>query len=415
MLTTKRRSSFEPKLRALVNSTLGDAYTTIKLACVLTVASKLLKLLRTAWMHRAGGLQALQRYIIAALAPLLKMLPFVQKQLDEEMGKLKDDQMKKIKKDLTSPLAKLPPSGQAQHALLELMKTRQHIDTQYWQPGKMTGAIYHGDLSYMAWVGEIYGMFAFTNPLHMSLHPSTRQMESEVISMVLNLYNGMPSCCGAFTTGGTESILMAMKSYRDWGKREKGITSPNVVCCCTAHAAFLKAGQYFGIELREAGFVDDEHEVDLEQVKRLIDGNTVALVGSACQYPTGSVDNIPGLSDLALKYKLGLHVDCCLGGFLVPFMEKAGFRTKYLFDFRVEGVTTISCDPHKYVSSAVHSQRTAMPLSDRSCAVCSAVLTGTASPPREPPSSCSARPSSATICTRLRLNGPAVSTRPLRF
>ena len=86
---------------------------------------------------------------------------------------------------------------------------------------------------------------------------------------------------------------MAMKSYRDWGKREKGITSPNVVCCCTAHAAFLKAGQYFGIELREAGFVDDEHEVDLEQVKRLIDSNTVALVGSACQYPTGSVDNIP--------------------------------------------------------------------------------------------------------------------------
>ena len=279
MLTPKRRSSFEPKLRALVNSTLGDAYTTIKLACVLTVASKLLKLLRTAWMHRAGGLQALQRYIIAALAPLLKMLPFVQKQLDEEMGKLKDDQMKKIRKDLTSPLAKLPPSGQAQHALLELMKTRQHIDTQYWQPGKMTGAIYHGDLSYMAWVGEIYGMFAFTNPLHMSLHPSTRQMESEVISMVLNLYNGTSSCCGAFTTGGTESILMAMKAYRDWG-RARGVASANVIVCNTAHAAFYKAGQYFDIEVREA------------------DARTPVALGSAAEVARASTSSSDPSSDM---------------------------------------------------------------------------------------------------------------------
>jgi len=246
------------------------------------------------------------------------------------------------------PCIKLPPSGQAESSLLELMKSRQQLDTQYWMPGKITGAIYHGDRDYMGWIGQIYGMFAFTNPLHMKLHPATRQMESEVIAMVLGMYNGPAGTCGAFTTGGTESILMAMKAYRDWGRAEKGITKPNVVCCTTAHAAFDKAGQFFGIEIRKAGFADDEQEMDMQQTRRLIDSNTVALVGSACQYPTGSVDDIPALSELALAYNIGLHVDCCLGGFLVPFMEKAGYRTKHTFDFRNAGVTTISCDPHKY-------------------------------------------------------------------
>lgn len=348
-LVGKRRGlGLEPALRAIVNGALGDAYSTIKLACTLAMLSRVLKLLRTMWMYRAGGFSALRRYLIAQVAPLLKCVPMVREQLNGEMQKLKADLEQDIQRDLTAPCTKLPKAGQAQHALLELMKTRQGIDTQYWQPGKMTGAIYHGDLAYMAWVGEIYGMFAFTNPLHMKLHPATRQMESEVISMVLGLYNAGSGGCGAFTTGGTESILMAMKSYRDWGRRVKGVASPNIVCCTTAHAAFDKAGEYFGIEIRKAGFANDEHEIDLQQVRRLIDANTVALVGSACQYPTGSVDDIPGLSEIAISHNLGLHVDCCLGGFLVPFMEKAGFQTKHLFDFRVPGVTTISCDPHKY-------------------------------------------------------------------
>ena len=285
---SRRRAGIEAPLKAFINGILGDAYSTIKVACALALLSRVLKLCRSAWMYRAGGLPALQRYVLGKLAPLLKMVPMVRKQLDGEMSKLKADLEKDIQKDLTAPCARLPQRGQGQQALLELMKTRQQIDTQYWEPGKMTGAIYHGDLEYMAWVGEVYGMFAFTNPLHMKLHPATRQMESEVIAMVLGMYNGSPGCCGAFTTGGTESILMAMKSYRDWGKRTKGITHPNVVCCTTAHAAFDKAGEYFGIEIRKAGFINDEQEIDLQQVRRLVDGNTVALVGSACQYPTVS-------------------------------------------------------------------------------------------------------------------------------
>ena len=340
----------ESTVRPIVNALLHgyDPYSTIRLALVLLGLSKLLKALRKAWMHRAAGLTGLYDWALSCVAPLMKKLPIVQKELGKEMDKLRLDLKKDISKDLTSPCALLPASGQGEGALLELMKRRQHLDTQGWMPGKVTGAIYHGDLEYMAFIGRVYGMFAFTNPLHMKLHPSTRQMESEVIAMVLRLYNAPSDACGAFTTGGTESILMAMKAYRDWGAETKGITRPNVVACSTVHAAFDKAAQFFGIELRKAGFADDEHEIDLIQVRRLIDSNTVALVGSAPQYPTGSIDNIPALSELARKHGLGLHVDCCLGGFLLPFMEKAGFQPPHLYDFRVEGVTTISCDPHKY-------------------------------------------------------------------
>ena len=140
---------------------------------------------------------------------------------------------------------------------------------------------------------------------------------------------------------------MAMKAYRDFG-RSKGISDPNVVVCTTAHAAFDKAAQYFGIELRKARTVGREQAMDVEHARRLIDANTVALVGSACQYAHGTIDDIPALGLLAERHHIGLHVDCCLGGFLLPFMAPAGFRVPHAYDFSVPGVTTISCDPHKY-------------------------------------------------------------------
>jgi sphinganine-1-phosphate aldolase len=343
-------SRLDSALARIVNSALHgyDPYSTVRLAVSLLLLNRVLNGLKRAWMFRSRGLQGLIQWAVALVAPLAKRLPFVIKQLQGEMAKLRADLQKDISKDLTEPLAQLPEGGQSEGSLLELMRRRQQLDTQYWMPGKMTGAIYHGDLKYMDFVGQVYGMFAFTNPLHMKLHPATRQMESEVISMVLRLYKAGGGACGAFTTGGTESILMACKAYREWGREKKGITRPNMICCTTAHAAFDKAAQFFGIELRKAGFADDEQEIDLTEVGRLVDRNTVALVGSAPQYPTGSVDNIPGLSEIAEAWGIGLHVDCCLGGFLLPFMEAEGLRLPHAYDFRVPGVTSISCDPHKY-------------------------------------------------------------------
>eukprot|EP00666_Eupelagonemidae_sp_cell4sb_P001835 gene1835-11403_t len=110
---------------------------------------------------------------------------------------------------------------------MELMEQRLELDTKYWRDGKITGAIYHGDQEHMEMVGKVYGMFAYCNPLHSGIHPSTRQMDAEVVQMVCTMYSGDERSCGAFTTGGTESILMAMKAYRDWG-RTRGIEECNI-------------------------------------------------------------------------------------------------------------------------------------------------------------------------------------------
>ena len=326
----------------------ADAYSTLKLALLLLAIRRLLAALRHAWMYRATGLQGLYEWIVATVAPYLKHVPYVQRQLATEMSSLRESLKKDVTKGLTAPRALLPAKGQSQEELLHLLAERHEIDSAGWRDGRITGAIYHHSPDYMDFVGRVSGMFAFCNPLHMKLHPSTRQMESEVISMVINLYRGTSGCCGAFTTGGTESILMAIKSYRDHARTTRGVTRPNFVACATAHAAFDKAAAYFGVELRQAAAVDATMEVDLAQVRRMIDSNTIALVGSAPQYAHGTVDDIPALAELAVAHGIGLHVDCCLGGFLVPFMERAGYHTSHAFDFRVDGVTSISCDPHKY-------------------------------------------------------------------
>ncbi|CAJ1416073.1 unnamed protein product [Effrenium voratum] len=265
-------------------------------------------------------------------------------------GENQDEVFEKLYKltlpeDLTDPCTSLPSKGMAKEDLLKLLDHRKEQDSQTWMKGKTTGAVYHGGQEHYDFIGQVFAKWAFCNPLHPDLHPALRQMDSEVVQMVINMYNGGPDACGAFTTGGTESILMAMKAYRDWGAA-KGITDPNIVMCTTAHAAFDKAGKYFKINVRKVT-PDEDMGMDLKRMVKLMDANTVAIVGSCCQYCHGTVDPIQEMGKIALKKKVGLHVDCCLGGFLVPFMEKAGFDIPP-FDFRVPGVTSISCDPHKY-------------------------------------------------------------------
>ena len=115
----------------------------------------------------------------------------------------------------------------------------------------------------------------------------------------------------------------------------------------TAHTAFRKAGAYFNIKVHLVASPSPSYRVHIPNVSRLINSNTVLLVGSAPNFPHGIIDDISSLSRIALKRKIPLHVDCCLGSFLVPFLSKAGFETEP-FDFRLKGVTSISCDTHKY-------------------------------------------------------------------
>jgi glutamate/tyrosine decarboxylase-like PLP-dependent enzyme len=159
--------------------------------------------------------------------------------------------------------------------------------------------------------------------------------------------NRMDEQAGAITSGGTDSIFNAMLAYREWG-REKGITAPELVASTTIHPAHLKAAHLLGMKLIRLP-VNADFEADVDAMRRAITTNTVALLATAGTYPHGVVDPIEDLSALALEHKIGLHVDGCLGGFVLPWIEKLGYHVP-LWDFRVPGVTSISCDTHGMVT-----------------------------------------------------------------
>ena len=152
--------------------------------------------------------------------------------------------------------------------------------------------------------------------------------------------------CGTLSSGGTESILLAMKTYRDRALAEKGITKPEMIAPVTAHAAFDKASQYFNIKMIHVP-VDENFRADVDAAKKAITANTIVIVGSAPTFPHGAIDPIEELSELALQHGIGFHTDACLGGFVLPWAEKLGYPVPP-FDFRLPGVTSMSADTHKY-------------------------------------------------------------------
>jgi glutamate/tyrosine decarboxylase-like PLP-dependent enzyme len=172
-------------------------------------------------------------------------------------------------------------------------------------------------------------------------------METEVVAMAAWMLNGDRKTTGTMTSGGTESILNSIKSHRDWGQKVKGIEEPEMVLPISAHPAFEKGAHYFNVKSVHAP-LKDNFRVDVEKMAELINENTVLLVGSAPCYPYGVIDPIEDIAKLALEHEIGCHVDSCLGGFMLPWVEKAGYPIYCPWDFRVEGVTSISADLHKY-------------------------------------------------------------------
>ncbi|HEX5095721.1 MAG TPA: pyridoxal-dependent decarboxylase, partial [Acidimicrobiia bacterium] len=176
------------------------------------------------------------------------------------------------------------------------------------------------------------------------------KFEGEIIAMTLDLLHADAITgtepAGMVTSGGSGSILHAVLAYRE-AAAARGITQPNFVKPETGHPAFDKACHLLGIELRRAPIDPKTATADVDAVAERVDGNTIAIMGSACCYGYGTVDPIGALSDLALERGVGLHVDGCLGGWILPFGQELGYDIP-LFDFRIPGVTSISADTHKY-------------------------------------------------------------------
>lgn len=269
----------------------------------------------------------------------------VQKQVQDALAEL---DTKMLPKAGTVRYQNLPVKGMGKEQLeVELQKLNAMGDGEDWQSGKVSGAIYHGGKEMGELLSSAYSLFSLSNPLHPDIFPGVRKMEAEVVQMVLNMFNAPINGGGTTTSGGTESILMACKAARDRGRIVKGITKPEMIVPITVHAAFDKAAAYFGIKLHHAKVDPITFQVDLSTVERLINKNTVLLAGSAPNFPHGVIDDISSISALGLRNDIPVHVDACLGSFLMPFLEKAGFQAP-LFDFRLPGVTSISCDTHKY-------------------------------------------------------------------
>lgn len=299
-----------------------------------------------------GSLGNLYRSITSSFFKWLLRSSLMKSSVDVEVNKAtRSIERDLIKNDASlKDFEELPAVGLSEKTVLEELDLMDSIlPHTEWKRGRVSGAVYHGGDELVHLQSLAFEKFCVANQLHPDVFPAVRKMEAEVVSMTLNLFNAPKDTgCGTTSSGGTESLLLACLSAKMYAYHHRGVTEPEMIIPVTAHAGFDKAGYYFGIKIHHARLDPVTFKVDLKQVKKFINKNTVLLVGSAPNFPHGIVDDIQGLSDLALRYKIPLHVDCCLGSFIVAFMSKAGFKDLAPFDFRVPGVTSISCDTHKY-------------------------------------------------------------------
>jgi sphinganine-1-phosphate aldolase len=193
-----------------------------------------------------------------------------------------------------------------------------------------------------------HARFAHANALDPTVFPSMLRMENDIVDMAITHLRGGPDVAGNFTSGGTESCMLAVKTARDHARATRPeITSPRMILPESAHGAFRKAAHYFGVEVVPVPVDATTFKADVEAVRAAIDDDTILVVASAISYPHGVVDPISELGVLAAEHGLLLHVDACAGGWLLPYLRRLGVAVTD-FDFQVPGVTSMSVDLHKY-------------------------------------------------------------------
>lgn len=238
----------------------------------------------------------------------------------------------------------LPERGLSKEAILNALDAKRVNDVR-WQEGRAFGMVFDGGHEVHEVAEAVALRFLHDNALNTQAFPSIAEIQAEVVDATASLLHAPEGGAGFMTSGGTESILSAVKAARARGAAERGITQPEMVLTDTAHAAFHKAADYFGITVRKVP-VGADFRADVAAIGAAITNNTVLVVGSAPQYPHGVIDPIPELAALAAAAGANFHTDACMGGFVLPFMEMLGYDVPP-WDFRVEGVTSISADVHK--------------------------------------------------------------------
>ncbi|CAA7396262.1 unnamed protein product [Spirodela intermedia] len=335
-------------LRAAANASLS------RYEPLVLVAGPLLALL-VAWVVQSllsmVGEKGAKAAALGFIMALVKLIPGVKSYMEAEKKKVVDKLQSGDKSKKDSWRTELPGAGLGE-AVLEKLHEDKRKDVM-WQ-GKCSGTVYIGGSEcegHFNLINEAYSMFSHTNPLHQDIFQSVARYEAEVVAMTAALLGSKEKSsggqiCGNMTSGGTESILLAVKSSRDYMRMKKGISNPEMIIPESAHSAYDKAAQYFRIKIWRVR-VNKDFQADVKEIRRYVNKNTFLIVGSAPGFPHGVIDPIEELGGLAYKYGICLHVDLCLGGFVLPFARKLGYPLPP-FDFSVRGVTSISTDVHKY-------------------------------------------------------------------
>jgi glutamate/tyrosine decarboxylase-like PLP-dependent enzyme len=209
--------------------------------------------------------------------------------------------------------------------------------------GTVSGSLYCGDHDHYRFLGQVFDLYSHANVLQRDMYPSATKFEGEIIAMTSELLHG--TGVGVITGGGSESLITALYAYREQAAA-RGVRKPNVVKPVTGHVALDKGAHWLGIEMRHAPLTDT-YVADVAAMAELVDDQTIAVIGSAGNYAHGLIDPIEEIAALAQSRGIGMHVDGCLGGWLLPWVERLGYELP-LWDFRVPGVTSISADTHKY-------------------------------------------------------------------
>ncbi len=228
---------------------------------------------------------------------------------------------------------------------LEDISSRDMLDDS----GKLFSYVYMSGREDLKKINEFYNAFMNKNALDFTVFPSSMALENDVVAMTASLLHGDSSTVGTFTSGGAESILLSVKTARDYflSQRERFSGKPEMIIPRTAHPAFVKGAQYFDLDLKIAPVNRETYKVEPEEVRKLITDRTAMILGSAPSYPIGVMDPIEELGEIAEDNNLWLQVDACLGGYLLPFFRMLGQEVPD-FDFSVKGVSSISIDLHKY-------------------------------------------------------------------
>lgn len=240
----------------------------------------------------------------------------------------------------------IPENGRPRDEMVAEMEDMRSGDAQ-WRAGRTWSLVYYGGDEHHETVRQANNLFLDDNALNPMAFKSLKAMESQVVSMAASMLNAPAEAVGTMTSGGTESILLAVKAARDRARAKKPwIRRPEIVAPRTLHVAFDKACHYFGLRARYTA-VDDNGQAIVGALEKAVGRNTVLIAASAPQYVTGTIDPIPEIGAIAARKKIPFHVDACFGGFILPWLERIGVSMP-IFDFRVPGVTSMSADVHKY-------------------------------------------------------------------